>query len=603
MRRQWIGAFAIAALLAVLGIVPSIAQAAPTSSTINTWSSSQSGTPQNSTYLISYDNQGTTLTVTGDTAGGSGNIDVVCYFGSGPSDAVLAANVPVVGGAFTATGSLRLIAGHACRLRAIPTGGESSDDKSPFLAQQVAVSEAGLPSGEVDNKPYDFYVVAATLTGSAAWDSAGSCGPYAAPYDPSFGQGNFAIDCAGSLLGANLPLDPSRSEVVVDGQNAYDAASAQALLPGSEDLAGFPSLTANVVQNPTDGVVTSQSTESWVVCPSIIYPPISTSCSSFAPAGVQLQRTVTTSDGGLVVTMTDNWSSTNGRAHSLDLLYDDYVGLKSSAAQRGYEFPGQSAFTAYQAGETVPQPSATPGSILVRTNLAAPDGDTSEAAGAITFSNPPTGFTFVSNSEFEEHQVLEVPPRGSVSLSYIYSTAYTVAQVQALALAAQDRLEVPAIAITSPTNGTTVSTSTVNLTGTAGAGSGITSLSVAGQAVPVAPGGAWSAQVPLNPGSNTITALATDAAGATVRAQVTVVYTPPPPPPAPSVVVCRVPRVKGMKLPTAERALRQAHCRVGRIRHEPSKKVRDGRALGTSPSAGRRLAAGSKVELFLSRGA
>jgi len=58
-----------------------------------------------------------------------------------------------------------------------------------------------------------------------------------------------------------------------------------------------------------------------------------------------------------------------------------------------------------------------------------------------------------------------------------------------------------------------------------------------------------------------------------------------------------------MKLPTAERALRQAHCRVGRIRHEPSKKVRDGRALGTSPSAGRRLAAGSKVELFLSRGA
>ena len=49
-----------------------------------------------------------------------------------------------------------------------------------FAGPQIAVSEAGLPSGVVDgnaNYPFDFYVYAESLTGSAAWDSAGSCGP------------------------------------------------------------------------------------------------------------------------------------------------------------------------------------------------------------------------------------------------------------------------------------------------------------------------------------------------------------------------------------------------------------------------------------------
>jgi len=604
----------MATAVALLGIAPAVARASVTSSNILTWTSSQAGTPPNASYLISNDVDKTTLTVTGQTNGVSGDhVDIVCYYGSGPSqDAILASDLAVqTGGSFsTPTGAsaplLKSIAGHACRLRAIPTGGEGADDGLPqFAGPQVAVSEVGIPSGLVDGNtshPYDFYVVATTFDGYAAWDSAGSCGPYAAPFDPSFGQGNFAIDCMGSLLGdADLPGGADRSEVQVDGQNAYDAASAEALSIGTGDLNGFPTLTANVVQDPTDGVVSSQSTESWGVCANpVAYPPTSVTCPQFAPAGVQLQRDITTSDGGLVVTMTDTWSSTDGKAHSLDLLYDDYVGLKSSNAQRGYELPGQNAFSAYGQGTTLPGPGTGPGSILVRTNLAAPDGDTSEAAAAITYSNPPTGFDFVSNSEFEEHQALEVPAGGSVSLTYVYSTGYSVAQVEALALATQDRFQAPAIAITSPAGGTIVSTPTVNLSGNAGAGSGIASLLVAGQSVSVAPGGSWSAEVPLSPGSNTITALAADRAGASVWAQVTIDYQPPPA--APPVARCKVPRVKGLKLPAAERALRRAHCRVGRVTHEASSKVRNGRAIATSPPAGRPLRAEAKVELFLSKG-
>jgi hypothetical protein len=129
---------------------------------------------------------------------------------------------------------------------------------------------------------------------------------------------------------------------------------------------------------------------------------------------------------------------------------------------------------------------------------------------------------------------------------------------------------------------------------------------VAGQTVDVAPGGSWHAEVPLSPGSNTITAVATDAAGASTQSQVTVVYQPLVQgtglPPVVASSVCKAPRIKGMKLPAAERAIRRAHCQVGRIRHERSKKVRQGRVISTSPAAGRQFRAGWKVELFVSKG-
>ncbi len=360
--------------------------------------------------------------------------------------------------------------------------------------------------------------------------------------------------------------------------------------------------------------MSSSADESWVVCngPNKEKQAFGT-CPRFLDAGVKLERAVTSSEGGKVVTMTDTWSSTDQKAHTLDLLYDDYVGLKTSNAQRGYEFPGQSTFSAHGQGDTVPGPSAAPGSILVHTNLAAADGDPSESFGAITFSAPPSGLAFASTNEFEEHQVLQVPAAGTASLNHVYSSGFSIADVTGMALAAQDQYQTPVLAITSPANGTTTTVPTVALAGTATGGSGFKSISIGDQTVPVASSGAWSANVPLNPGSNLITALATDGAGATVQAQVTVVYqpppspspssSPPPPPPPPPTIVCKVPRTKGMKLAMAERALRRAHCRVGKITHVTSERIARGRVMSTTPRAGRRLAAGAKIGLFVSKGA
>jgi hypothetical protein len=624
MSRLWI---ALVAAVAVFGIVPAAAQADGSSSNITSWTSvGPDGTRTNPSDVISYDNPAPTsgkptiLQVSGTTSPDLTSVDIVCYFGAGTSfgDRVLDAGVPVTNGTFSAQAPLRSIASHACRLRAVPPGNDGGNDQPQYIGPQIAISEAALPTHvTADNQPYDFYLNGTTSSGTASWNAAGSCGPAAAPLDSNLGTGNFAINCMGSLLGTNMPTvaTSTRSEVQVDGQNAYDGASLEALVGDPQNLASFPSLTGAGTWDPATGIVSSSSTEGWVVCPGLAAspPPTSSTCPDVAPAGVSLERDISMSDTGSVVTVTmkDIWSSVDGRPHTLDLLYDDFVGPKNPTATPGYEFPGQTAFTAHVKGDTLPGAGAAPGSIFVHTNLAAPDGDQAEAYGAITFSTPPAGYVFVGNNEFEEHQVLHIPAGGSTQLTYVYSTGYTLASVGASAAAGQNQLR-EAVAITSPANGTIVQKPTVTVTGTASAGAGIASLAVSGQAVSVAPDHTWSANIPLNPGPNTIATILTDGIGDTAQAQVTITYQPQavttgslaPPvllPPTPA-LTCKVPQLKGLKLRTAERRLRHAHCRVGKIRHVHSRHIANGRVVSTSPRARRERPAGSKVELFVSEG-
>jgi len=79
----------------------------------------------------------------------------------------------------------------------------------------------------------------------------------------------------------------------------------------------------------------------------------------------------------------------------------------------------------------------------------------------------------------------------------------------------------PTLAITSPTNGASESTSTVLVTGTAEVGSKVV---VNGYSVSLGSGGTFSIQLPLASGTNTITATATDPAGNVATTSVTVTY-------------------------------------------------------------------------------
>ncbi|HJS96181.1 MAG TPA: PASTA domain-containing protein, partial [Solirubrobacteraceae bacterium] len=586
-----------------------------------------------------------TVTGTAPGAGPGDRVDIVCYTGASSQFKTLVNSVAVsAGGTFsTLTGSAApplsaiATAGRPCRLRAVPHNGAGTGDRSVFAGPDLAISETALlptiSGGPNDGTAYNFYVNGMTFTASAAWKApgtpatptAGGCGgPYATTVDPAFDLGNeYPIDCAGSLFGDDLGTFGGRSEVVIDGRNAYDPAAAQGLIPrtsgqdnGSQDLPGFPKpINVAVDFDPTSGRISSRLVESFVSCHGTDpYKPLTTAvCPSFDDTGVALTRVITTSDGGQVMTLTDTWSSTDGKSHTLDLLYDDYAGVFGNAdGERGWQFPGQSGFTQYAADASVPASGSAPASVLLRTNITAPDGDPNEGFGAITFGHAPAGFRFAGPSELEEDQLLTVPAGGTASLSYVYSIASTQAGISSLAVAALDRFQPAAVQITSPADGTTMSAGDVTLTGTATAGSGIKSLVVGGQAVSVAPGGTWSAQVPLSAGANTITALATDGAGATTQDQVTVVYQPPSPssassaPPTPVTTPvaakCRVPRVKGMKLHAAEKALRKAHCRVGKVKHVNSHKLARGRVMSTKPRAGRRFRAGTRIELFVSKG-
>jgi uncharacterized delta-60 repeat protein len=65
---------------------------------------------------------------------------------------------------------------------------------------------------------------------------------------------------------------------------------------------------------------------------------------------------------------------------------------------------------------------------------------------------------------------------------------------------------------------------------------------------------------------------------------------------------CIVPKLKGKTLRAAKRAIRKAHCSVGKVSKAFSTRVTKGRVISPKPRAGKRLAPGSKVRLKVSKG-
>ena len=65
---------------------------------------------------------------------------------------------------------------------------------------------------------------------------------------------------------------------------------------------------------------------------------------------------------------------------------------------------------------------------------------------------------------------------------------------------------------------------------------------------------------------------------------------------------CLVPKVKGKKLAAAKAAITAAHCSVGKVTKAFSSKVKKGKVISQSPPAGTSGAAGSPVDMKVSRG-
>ncbi len=531
--------------LAAMLVYATAAQAAITTSNITT--------PADGSLMVqnlATNPSGQTFTVSGTTNGNAGDLfDIACYAGNtrweayaGPSSAGIA--LTSTDGSFSVTGVPEsLFAGGPnsgeCHLVAVPHGTSPSPGAS-YTGPRVGFSEfstSTIPSGANAGAAWDYYFNDAAMLGSDQSESIDSCGPFPLLTDgtSAVNLGPYMFDCAGSFYNSPGEFhsltspDLTRAEIQVDGQNAYGSASAKLLFGGSDALPGFPALSASLDSFSTStGDAQTTESEPLVKCtPNDVYGPTSSDCTAFGSTGVSIKRVTAYTNSGRVATVTDTYSSTDGAAHSIDVLYEDDLGANTA----GWKFPGQVSFVPSGSGSG-PSAWSPPATVYAIENTGAAPS-LSNPVGALTYASAYGTASFDSTlwSAYAEPSGLfdyqdVVPAGGSVSIAWSYAVGTSLAEVQGDASAALDVLQPPGVSISSPAAGATLLTQPVKVAGTASAGSGVKSVSVNGVAATVS-GGNWVASVPLAKGTNMLTATMTSNGGASTTASETVAYVPP----------------------------------------------------------------------------
>jgi len=539
---------------AVAAVITSVAAffaaAAPAFATVTT--STVTVTSPAGTYLL--DDEVTpqnTITVTGTSDGTSTDaVDLNCYAGTGYE--TLATDVAVASeGSFTFTGSFKSIADETCVLRAVPTGDGTDYPPgmpSAFTGPTLAISQVednDISGGPNNGDLEAYYLDDSQLSGGFDYDSLGGCTiDDSYTYDPvTFASATLDYCNAffwyeNGATGAGV-APPTRSELQVDGADAYLAGDIDDLgLPG-DDLSGFPSESYSYSIDPTTGNLVLNEVDQVVKCsPGGVFPPTSTSCTSFVPTGVQVTMHIVQGDNGRIATVTQYFSSTDGQTHSVDLLEENDFYAPNDDGELDFPWTGSGMQPYTTAGQVIPGPTtAGPGSFYIKGSASVPDGSEASAEGAVTYSNPPDSVTIVGTTNssngaswIELHYARTVPATGSVALAFTYSNAFLLSEVTSDSAAAAAAF-LPSVAIASPVNGSTTVLGAVTVSGAAADANGLSSLTVDGKAVSVASNGTWSTAVPLSAGANTITAVATNVFGYTAQAQTTVNYVPPAPTP------------------------------------------------------------------------
>ncbi len=483
-------------------------------------SSSQITTPANPAFPVG--EGGTEFTVAG-TAEHLTEVDIECYYGrSSAFRVILKSKVPVTANHFSTMVTLDEVPHGICQLRAVPPE-----------------ENGALPPGE--SFPWEGPLLAPSYyepEGTTNYSLRSSSDPFTLEFED---VGNYGLESSvfvaplhetvRLLYGvAALREEPDealgRSSLQVDGTDAFAPAAAEEV---NSTAPGLPSAAVRQAISPITRQAVIVEEDPIVKCSSGSFPHKAENCPSFVSTGVELVREWRTSSEDQLAMQTDTWRSTDGASHTVSARY--YTEMKSAKEGGAYEFPGQSVYSATTNGETKPLP-AGPGAIRYRWNAGAPEAEDPEAA--LVYDSPSTPVAVLSGTEKAESNVLELPYERTVTaatpavLRFAYAQGFSPAQVGSLASAAIAGFS-PAVSIASPANGFSTASPAVTVTGTASDTGVLTGLTVNGAAVPVGAGGAWSASVGLKAGANTITAVATDQAGLSSSAAITVDYVPPPP--------------------------------------------------------------------------
>jgi hypothetical protein len=262
-------------------------------------------------------------------------------------------------------------------------------------------------------------------------------------------------------------------------------------------------------------------------------PPYTyTYCDAWQSDGIDDDRTIQQASDGKVVVVTDDFVSTDGQGHQVIFDSGNHVDLGINGTGILWNFPGTDGFQAYDGSASVDVGSEAPATIYAY-NENYPDGSTAEGRAAITYFTAPSGaiqFSDGSGAGYAQSPVipytLNVPAGGSQSVSIGYATEYSQADFAADLQTELDLQTPPTITINSPAANATETSSSVNVSGSVTATTGVKSVTVDGVNATLN-GSGYSATVPLSAGSNTITAVVTASSGVTTAATETVTYSPP----------------------------------------------------------------------------
>jgi hypothetical protein len=422
-------------------------------------------------------------------------------------------------------------AGHVCRIRATPAGDSPPVDLSPFTGPKVAVS--GLESGSLDTGPNagaaaSYYIASMIFTAGSDFFSLGECGLNASYiFDPS--PSYIYVFSCNAWTPVKGPQDDAT--LTVDGHPSYGPAGVRdgrgKFFSAFADRQPYPLLGYSYHIDPATHDLAIHETDHFVKCApgADTFPPTASSCTSFADAGVKLDRTIVADHGQRLVRFLDRWSSTDGHAHGFSTQYENdhclaYSGCSSNV---GFRFPGDAAYTVPPDGSLLERQLTAPGTILVK-DTTAPDGDATRGQGATVYSVAPDRvyFSSPSNSYLLDYDLRSVPAKGSLEFRFGYATALTTAAVNALARPVEDSYAPPRVTIGTPINGDSTANASVLVKGRATDNVGVKSFTLNGRPLALGPGGRFSKLVKLKAGKNPLTAVATDAAGNRGRAQSTI---------------------------------------------------------------------------------